>query len=83
MLPVQVSPMVPNYAGGHVSELTARIGIVADVGHRACRQVLAKVCPVMIKIEIDLCVLAVYNRIIVLHTSVSGAILKISSGAGG
>jgi hypothetical protein len=35
------------------------------------------------KIEIDLCVHAVYNRIIVLHMSVSGAVLKIPAGAGG
>ena len=36
--------MVPHYAAGPVSDVTARIGIVADVGHPACRQVLAKAC---------------------------------------
>ena len=38
---------------------------------------------VVVKIEIDLSVLAVYNRIIVLHMSVSGVVLKIPSEAGG
>jgi hypothetical protein len=38
---------------------------------------------VEVKIEIDLCVHAVYNRTIVWPMSVSGAALKIPSGAGG
>ena len=55
--------MIPHHAGGHVSDATARIGVVADGGQPACRQVPAKACIVVVKIEIDLCVLAVYNRI--------------------
>jgi hypothetical protein len=36
----------------------------------AVAEELARVCIVVAKIEIDLCVLAVYNRITVLHVSV-------------
>lgn len=44
---------------------------------------LAEACIVVVKIEIDLCVLAVYNRIILWQVPVPCVVLKIPSAAGG
>jgi hypothetical protein len=74
---------VPPHAAGHISEVTARLGVVADVGQPACRQVLAKACIVVTKITIDLCGLAVYNRIIRWQVPMPGVVLNIPSAAGG